>query len=68
MMQLIFLSAVETDYVISNSTLANNTVIAVVLRGRVQEKKQTCWLGIGIMCPSGETCLSADCCFSGLAL
>jgi len=25
-------------------------------------------LGIGIMCPSGATCLSADCCFSELAL
>jgi len=26
------------------------------------------WLGIRIMCPSGATCLSADCCFSNLAL
>jgi hypothetical protein len=34
MMQLIFLAAVETDYVISNSTVAKNTVIAVVLRGK----------------------------------
>ena len=25
-------------------------------------------LGIRIMCPSGATCLSADCCFSELAL
>jgi hypothetical protein len=39
MMQLIFLSAVETDYVISNSTLANNTVIAVVLRGKEFRRK-----------------------------
>jgi hypothetical protein len=28
----------------------------------------TGWLGIRIMCPSGATCLSVDCCFSGLAL
>jgi len=28
-----------------------------------QTKEQTGWLGIRIMCPSGETCLSADCCF-----
>jgi hypothetical protein len=26
------------------------------------------WLGIRIMRPSGATCLSADCCFSELAL
>jgi hypothetical protein len=26
------------------------------------------WLGIRIMCPSGETCLPADCCFSDLVL
>jgi hypothetical protein len=26
------------------------------------------WLGIGIMCPSGATCLSTYCCFSDLAL
>jgi len=25
------------------------------------------WLRIRIMCPSGATCLSADCCFSELA-
>ena len=36
-----------------------------VLRRR---KKKTGWLGIRIMCPSGATCLSADCCFSKLAL
>jgi hypothetical protein len=30
------------------------------------ERAKTGWLGIMIMCPSGETCLSADCCFSGL--
>ena len=28
----------------------------------------TGWLGIRIMCPSGATCLSADSCFSELAL
>jgi hypothetical protein len=26
------------------------------------------WHGIRIMCSSGATCLSADCCFSELAL
>jgi len=33
-----------------------------------RRKKTTGWLGIGIMRPSGATCLSADCCFSELAL
>ena len=36
------------------------------LNRRVRAK--TNWLGIRIMCPSGATFLSADCCFSELAL
>jgi hypothetical protein len=32
------------------------------------ERAKTDWLGIRIMCPSGTTCLPADCCFSELAL
>ena len=32
------------------------------------ERAKTSWLGIRIMCPSGETCLPADCCFSELTL
>ena len=32
------------------------------------ERAKTGWLGIRIMCPSGATCLSADYCFSELAL
>jgi hypothetical protein len=31
-------------------------------------RAKTSWLGFRIMCPCGATCLSADCCFSGLAL
>ena len=34
----------------------------------LRERAKTGWLGIRIMCPSGATCLSADCCFSELAL
>ena len=26
-------------------------------------KNKDCWLGIRIMCPSGATCLPADCCY-----
>jgi hypothetical protein len=32
------------------------------------ERAKTGWLGIRIMCPSGVTCLPADCFFSELAL
>ena len=32
------------------------------------EIARTGWLGIRIMCPSGATCLTADCCFSEPAL
>ena len=31
-------------------------------------RRKTGWLRIKIMCPSGATCLPADCCFSELAL
>ena len=31
-------------------------------------RAKTGWLGIRIMCPSGATCLPADCWFSELAL
>ena len=34
---------------------------------RSRERTKTGWLGIRIMCPSGSTCLSSDCCFSELA-
>ena len=34
----------------------------------LRRKSKTGWLGIRRMCPSGATCLSADCCFSELAL
>jgi hypothetical protein len=32
------------------------------------KRAKTGWLDIRIMCPSGATCLCADCCFSELAL
>ena len=32
------------------------------------ERANTGWLGIRMMCSSGATCLSVDCCFSELAL
>jgi hypothetical protein len=30
-------------------------------------RAKTGWLGIRLMCPSGATCLPADCCFSEIA-
>ena len=32
------------------------------------ERAKTGWPGIRLMCQSGTTCLSGDCCFSELAL
>ena len=32
------------------------------------ERVKTGWFGFRIMCPSGATCLPADCCFSDVAL
>ena len=32
------------------------------------ERAMAGWLGIRMMCPSGTTCLSADCYFSEIAL
>jgi hypothetical protein len=34
----------------------------------LRKRAKTGWLGIRIMCPSGATCLPADCCFSEVAL
>ena len=34
----------------------------------LKRKRKTGWLGIRIICPSGARCISADCCFSDLAL
>jgi hypothetical protein len=36
--------------------------------GQTKDYENGIWLGIRIMCPSGATCLPADCCISELAL
>jgi len=43
-------------------------VASAISTQREGERAKTDWLGIRIMCPSGETCLSADCCFREIAL
>ena len=39
-----------------------------VKHAALRKTRKTGWLGIGIMCPSGVTCLPANRCFSELAL
>jgi hypothetical protein len=41
---------------------------SAIKHAALRRKNKTGWLGIRIMCPSGAICLSADCCFSELAL
>jgi hypothetical protein len=43
-------------------------VASLVSTQHYGDRARTGRLGIRIMCPSGATCLSADCCFSELAL
>ena len=42
--------------------------IGFVASRSIKGRAKTGWPGISIMCPSGTTCLSANCCFSELAL
>ena len=45
------------------------TIILVCVASQLKgERAKTVWLVIRIMFQSGETCLSADCCFSEPAL
>jgi hypothetical protein len=39
-----------------------------VKHAALRRNSRDCWLGIRIICQSGETCLLTDCCFSELAL
>jgi hypothetical protein len=38
------------------------------IKQRAGERAKTGWLGIRIVCPTGATYLTANCCFSELAL
>jgi hypothetical protein len=49
----------------SPHTILQRSIYLIIHEG---ERTKTGWLGIRIMCPSGAACLSADCCFSQLAL
>ena len=52
----------------SNQTIKLVFVASPLCMYHQGERSKTGWLRIGIMCPSGVTCLSTDCCFSELAL
>jgi hypothetical protein len=48
--------------------LVFHSIVNVLSTQHYGERAKTGWLGIRIVCPSGMTCLPADCCFSELAL
>ena len=45
-----------------------NHIGGVIVRVLAWSTTKTGWLEIRIKCPSGATCLPADCCFSDVAL
>ena len=52
----------------SNQRLRLVYVASPLSTQHLRVRAKTGWLRIRIMCPSGATCLSADCCFSELSL
>ena len=52
----------------SNQTIELAFVASPLSTQHQGERAKTGRLGIRIMCPSGATCLRAECCFSELAL
>ena len=62
-------SAVDDEFELSSGQTKDYKIVASPLSTQhLGEREMTGWLGIRIMCPSGATCLPADCCFSELAL
>ncbi len=55
---------------VPSSSVKPKTIILVFFSSPLhyEERAKTGWLGIRVMCPSGTTCLSAECCFRELAL
>jgi hypothetical protein len=64
MVSMLALSAVDRGF----ETIKLVFVTSQLSMQHSGEIAKTGWLGIRIMCPSGMTCLSVDCCFSELAL
>jgi hypothetical protein len=61
-------SAVESPGRVKPKTIKLVCVASPLSMQHQGEKAKTGWFGIRIMCPSGATCLSADCRFSELPL
>ena len=62
-------SAVDDEFELPSGQTKDYKIVASPLSTQhLGEREMTGWLGIRIMCPSGATCLPADCCFSELAL
>ena len=67
MVSVLALSAVGHRFKPGSGLVKPKTIKLVFIVSPLR-KDQTGWIGIRIMCPSGATCLPADCCFSELAL
>ena len=71
MVSLLASSAVDRGfkpYRVKSKTIKLVFVACPLSTQHYGERTKTGWLGIRIMCPIGTTCLSADSCFSELAL
>ena len=71
MVSVIVSSVVEREFESRSGETKDYTVVfaaSQLITHHLGERAKNGWLGIKIMCPSGATCLPADCCFSELAL
>ena len=68
MVSVLALSAVYRGFEPRSDQTIDYTIGICCFFAKQGEKSKTGWFGISIMCPSGATCPSAVCCFSGLAL
>ena len=67
MVSMITSSAVDCGFELQSGQTKNHK-IGICCFSEKHAILTTGWLRIRIMCPSGVTCLSTDCCFSELAL
>ena len=71
MISVLVSSAVDRGFDPRSGQTKNVKLVFVASQLSMQdqgERAKTGWFGIRIMCRSGVTCLSTDCCFSELAL
>ena len=58
----------EVDHRLKSKTLELVFVVPLLSTQHKEGRTMTGWLGIGIMCLNGATCLPRDCCFSELGI